>query len=509
MTDQKHDASLLAALLGAMPDAVLISDKNGIITQANTATQRLFGYDPATLVGQSINMLMPQALADLHDKFMSDYLETGQARVIGRGRAVEGLRRNGTTFPLHVSLGHADHAGETQFIAIMHDLTQQTATQEALARASRIDAIGQMTGGISHDFSNILTVIIGNLEMLDARLTDMDDRSMLADAREAAELGAELTAGIGSFARSSAAHCEEIDVNDAVDAALTLIRRTFDPKYDITVALENPLPPVLADTTQLQSALLNIALPTRAAMPDGGKLVLKSQAVTIDDSYMAQELDVAQGSYVRVAVTDTGRGMGPDTLHRVFEPFFTTKPLGHGTGLGRARVYGWVRQCGGHVAAYSEIGLGTTIALYFPVLDTAPSRKKQVSLAVARAAAQGQTVLVVEDNAQIRRLSAARLRDLGYQVQEADSGDAAAQMLQNDANIDAVFTDLVMPGDLDGLALARHIVATYPDIRILLTSGYATDILARQPDDLDHQILHKPYRQSELANALQALFSAS
>ena len=509
MIDQERDAALLAGLLGAMPDAVLVSDENGIITQANGAAGALFSYDAATLIGQSVNILMPQALADRHDGFMSDYVGTGHARIIGRGRAVEAQRNNGTTFPLHVSLGRVDYDDQIQFIAILHDLTLQTAAEEALARSARIDAIGQMTGGISHDFSNILTVIIGNLEMLDARLTDAEDKSMLSDALEAAELGAKLTAGLNAFARKSAIHCEAIDVNAAAEAALTLIRRTFDPHYVITVDLQKALPPVLADTTQLQSALINIALNARDAMPDGGRIFLRSEVVTIDDTYMAQELDVAEGSYVRLSISDTGRGMGPDTCQRAFEPFFTTKPVGHGTGLGLAMVYGFVRQCGGHVAIYSEIEQGTTIALYFPVFDAAPSQRKQVRAAVARKASQGQTVLVVDDNPQIRRLTTARLRDLGYQVKEAESGDAAAQMLQHDDAIAAVLTDLVMPGELDGLALARHIVATYPNIRILLTSGYAVDILARQSEDIDHRILHKPYRQSELADALQALFSAS
>jgi PAS domain S-box-containing protein len=507
MTDQEHDAVLLMTLLDAMPDAVLVSDASGAITRANPATGALFGYDPAGLVGKDVKMLMPQALAERHDGFMTEHLETGRARIIGRGRSVEGLRRDGTTFPLHLSIGRADHAGAIHFVAILHDLTRRTAAEEALARSARIDAIGQMTGGISHDFSNILTVVMGNLEMLDARLTDAENKAMLSDALEAAELGSELTAGLNAFARKSAVHCETIDVNEACQAAIALIRRTFDPHYDIALELEDTLPAVLADMTQLQSALINIALNARDAMPEGGKLIVRSESVNIDDTYMAQELDVAEGSYVRVSVTDTGRGMGPDTQQRVFEPFFTTKPIGQGTGLGLAMVYGFVRQCGGHVTVYSEIGLGTTIALYFPVLDAPPSQKALVRSAEARSVIQGQTVLVVEDNPQIRRLTTVRLRELGSQVQEAVSGDAAASLLQQEGRIDAVFTDLVMPGELDGLALARHIVASYPNIRILLTSGYAADILARQTNDIDHHILRKPYRQSDLAKALASLFA--
>ena len=506
MTDQKRDTFLLGALLDAMSDAVLITDAKGIITRANGAVGKLFGYDPSILVGSNVSTLMPQALADRHDGFMQNYLETGKARIIGRGRVVEGLRRDGTTFPLHLSIGHADHRGESHFVGILHDLSQRIAAQDALARSARLDAIGQMTGGISHDFNNILTVVIGNLELLEDRIDDDDDRAMLADALEAAELGAELTAGLNAFGRKTATNCETIDINGACNAALSLIRRTFDPHYVISVQLQDDLPPVLADTTQLQSALINVALNARDAMPEGGKLIIRSETVNIDDTYIAQELDVAEGPYVRISVTDTGRGMGPDTQQQVFEPFFTTKPVGQGTGLGLAMVHGFVRQCGGHVTIYSEIGHGTTIAIYFPVIDALPDQKKSSVLSLVHPGTRDQTVLIVEDNPQVRKLTKARMEELGYSVREADSGDMAAEKLRQDSHIDAVFSDLVMPGELDGLALARHIVATYPTMHVLLTSGYAEDILSRQKDDVGHRILRKPYRQSELAAAMSDLF---
>lgn len=497
---------MLAALLDAMPDAVVMSDAKGHITRANEAVRRLFGYDPARLIGASINTLMPKALADRHEGFMQTYLETGRARIIGRGRSVEGLRCDGTTFPLHISVGQADCAGQTLFVAILHDLSQRASIEEALARTARLDAIGQMTGGISHDFNNILAVVMGNLELLDSRLQDKDDRAMLADAMEAAELGAELTAGLNAFGRNSQTHCEIIDINAACNAAVSLVRRTFDPQYVITVQLQDNLPSVLSDTTQLQSALINIALNARDAMPQGGKLIIRSEAVTVDDSYLAQELDVAEGPYVRISVTDTGRGMGPDTQQRIFEPFFTTKPIGRGTGLGLAMVYGFVRRCGGHVTVYSEIGHGTTIGLYFPVIDAMPKDGQHKFDARKHLATNNQTVLVVEDNPQVRTLATARLIELGYRVKEAESGDAAAALLRAQSDVDAVFTDLVMPGTLDGLALAQHVATNYPKIRILLTSGYAEDILSKQSSELGHPILRKPYRQSALANALSELF---
>ena len=507
MADQDLDALMLVALLDAIPDAVLMSDANGIITRANPAAGTLFGYVPAELIGQSVNVLMPKALSDRHDGYMKGYLETGNARIIGRGRAVEGMRQDGQSFPLHLSIGRADYAGATHFVAILHDLSARIAAEEALARSARLDAIGQMTGGISHDFSNILTVVIGNMELLATRLTDDATQAMLKDALEAAELGAKLTAGLTTFARKGETQAAPLQVNSACEAALGMIERTFDPHYEITTELGEDLPEVLADATQLQSALINIALNARDAMPDGGKLIVRSEEISIDDTYIAQELDVAEGDYVRISVTDTGRGMGPDTQQRVFEPFYTTKPVGHGTGLGLAMVYGFVRQSGGHVTIYSEIGHGTTVALYFPVLDGAAHQVRPAGIKPLDAQGDNQTVLVVEDNPQVRKLTTVRLRNLGYRVQEAASGDHAAELLQQDTDIDAVFTDLVMPGELDGLALARHIVATYPHIRILLTSGYAEDILSRQSqNEPGHKILRKPYRQSELAAALSALF---
>ena len=512
MTDHTYDTLMLMALLDAIPDAVLMSDAGGTITRANPAAGLLFGYDPAHLLGKSVNMLMPEALSDRHDGFMQGYLDTGQARIIGQGRAVEGLRNTGETFPLHLSIGRADYDGAdydgaVHFVAILHDLTKRVAAEEALARSARLDAIGQMTSGISHDFSNILTVVIGNIELLQARIPDAETQAMLGDALEAAELGAKLTAGLTAFVGKAPRQAKALDVNTACQAALGLIERTFDAHYDIRANLAQDLPKVGVDATQLQSALINIALNARDAMPDGGTLSLRTEKMHIDDDYVAQELDMAHGDYVRLSVTDTGRGMAPDARHRALEPFFTTKPIGQGTGLGLAMVYGFVRQSGGHITIYSEIGRGTTISLYFPVLNIETHATRPARPFFSGARGNDQTILVVEDNHQLRKLTAARLKHLGYRVQEAETGDQAAALLQQTDGIDAVFTDLVMPGELDGLALARHIVASYPHIRILMSTGYADDLLARSSNnEHSHRILHKPYRQSDLAAALEALF---
>lgn len=507
MTEKSYEELVLPTLLATTPDAVLVSDGDGIIQLSNAAAGKLFGYDPADFVGKSVNILMPRALAERHDGFIRRHLETGQKRVIGRGRIVEGQRRDGTTFPVHASVGQTTYLGAPVFVGVLHDLSKRANAEDALARSARLDAIGQMTVGIGHDFNNILTVVIGNLEMLRDRATAQIDHAMLDDALEAAKLGAVLTSDLNSFSRRSRTHFQVIDANAACRSAVSLIKRTFNARYDIVVELDETLPVVLADCTQLQAALINIALNARDAMPDGGTLFLGSDLVTIDDNYIAQELDVAQGTYVRISVTDTGMGMGPETQQRIFEPFFTTKPIGQGTGLGLAIVHGFVRQCDGHLTVYSEIGHGTTIALYFPTIDDAPTPPQNMRNLNIRRDTAGRTILVVEDNPQVRKLTSARIRELGYHVREADCGETAAEILRQVPDVDAVFTDLVLPGDIDGLKLARHIAQHYPELPVLLTSGYAEVILNHADEDIGHDILHKPYRQSDLSSALSSLFA--
>lgn len=496
------DTLLLTALLDATHDAVVVSDAKGVIVRANCAAARIFGLDAAALIGSSINHLMPQALAERHDGFMQNYMETGQGRIIGVGRQVEGVRRDGTLFPLHISIGRAEFGDDTYFVGILHDISERIATELALARSARLDAMTQMTSGIIHDFSNVLTVVIGNLELLEARLKEEESAAIVADALEAAVSGADLTRQLSSFAYTTRITTEPVDVNGACVAAFSLIQRTFDLKYDIELELGQDLPKVASDMAQLQSALINLALNARDAMPDGGRIILRSEHITIDDKYVAQELDVSEGEYVRFSMTDTGKGMGPETQKRVFDPFFTTKPVGKGTGLGLAMVYGFLRQCGGHVAVYSELDHGTTVALYFPVVGAQWS----ASSVPAKMRHSGKTILVVEDNQKVRDLTVARVRELGLTVLSCVDGDTAARILETTPDIDALFTDLVLPGTLDGLALADHVAQRFPDIKILLTSGYAEDILSKVGQKLPYDILRKPYRQKDLATAFGKLF---
>ncbi|WP_315898783.1 PAS domain S-box protein [Tateyamaria omphalii] len=506
--DPATDPALLTALMEAAADAVIISDNGGRILRANPATSRLFGYAEGALIGQRVNVLMPEALAELHDSFMAHHLETGEQRIIGTGRNVEGKRQDGTVFPVHLSVGRADIDGQVVFIGILHDLTERHIADEVLARSQRLDAVGQLTGGIAHDFNNLLTVIIGNLELLQMRGVNDRQRDLIHDALASAELGADLTSRLLVFARKGNLKPVQVDLREQCQDALALLRRTIGARYAIRTDFASKVSKVMIDPVQLQSALINLALNARDAMPDGGEFLISVGDVIIDDDYMAQETDIVPGEYVRLFISDDGAGMTLEAQRRAFEPFFTTKADRGGTGLGLAMVYGFVRQSGGHITLYSELGHGTSFGLYFPAIrETNVSREDmRVSAPAAMPRGSAQVVLVVEDNPRVRKLSIERIRDLGYRTLEAANGDDAYRLLQSGVHVDILFSDLVMPGKLNGYDLAAKVRSTFPDVGLLLTSGYASDVVtSKLGGSTEYDVLHKPYRQSELAERLQAL----
>lgn len=512
MDSTTDDAALLHAIMEAAVDAIIVADESGTIASANPAACQLFNYDSDELIGQSVNNLMPEAVAELHDGFIARYIETGEKRIIGIGRDVEGQAKDGSIIPLHLSVGTARIDGKSVFVGILHDLTLRKTTQAALARSQRLDAIGQMTGGVAHDFNNLLTVVIGSLELLEMRGADDGQKALIKEALDAAELGADLTSRLMVFARKSNLKPIRADLRDICTDTLAILERTLGESYRIETDFAQDLSHVMIDPVQLQSTLMNLTLNARDAMGGKGEFLISVANVTIDDTYMAQEIDMEPGEYVRISVSDNGAGMDDEAQKRAFEPFFTTKTDSGGSGLGLAMVYGFVRQSGGHITLYSEPGLGTSFGLYFPALPNLsgiqeataePSAKTEHSLL-----GQGETVLIVEDNQKVRGISIERIRDLGYNVEAAESGDQAYAILKSGTHVDVLFSDLVMPGTLNGYDLAAKVAAEFPHLKVLLTSGYSSDVVtSSMAHEQTYDILHKPYRQSELALRLQALLA--
>ena len=367
-----------------------------------------------------------------------------------------------------------------------------------------MEAVGQLTGGVAHDFNNLLTAIIGNLDLLRRRMTDEAELHFLDIALRAGHRGAELTQRLLAFSRRQPLSPEPTDVNRRVPDLTELLHRTLGEHIEIETVLAGGLWHAMIDPAQLDSALLNLALNARDAMPDGGKLTIETMNTHLDRSYAETNVDVAAGQYVLVAVSDTGHGMAPGVIEKAFEPFFTTKSEGGGSGLGLSMVYGFIKQSGGHVKIYSEVGHGTTVKLYMPKAgDTA--REGVASADFAQALPEGsETIFVVEDDSDVRSYVISALGMLGYDIIDAPDGPQALERLGEISKIDLLLTDVVLPGGMTGPEVAAEVRKRFPEVKVLYTSGYTENAIlhhGRLANGVD--LLGKPYTVDTLARRVR------
>jgi PAS domain S-box-containing protein len=496
----------LRSVLDTAPDAIITIDAHGLIQSFSTAAEKLFGYVAGEVIGRNVKMLMPAPHRDRHDGYLARYLESGERHIIGIGRQVEGLRKDGSVFPMQLAVGEVKLGSTHIFSGFVSDLTARVRMEEDLRQAQKMEAIGQLTGGVAHDFNNLLTVISGNLEMLERRLKDAEQREILNEAQEAAQLGAELSKRLLAFGRRQSLNPKLIDLEALVAGMVDLLRRSLGATVEIETLLAGGLPMIMVDPGQVENALLNLAVNARDAMPSGGRLIIETGSAEVDADFAAIHSEIALGKYVTLAVTDTGTGMTPEVRQRAFEPFFTTKGPGTGSGLGLSMVYGFAKQSGGHVLLYSEPGLGTTVRLYLPAQKNAATAGRAQEDAATALAARGETILVVEDDPRVRRVSVRRLRELGYDVIEADSGPAALTVLDREEPLDLLFTDIVMAGGMTGVELAQEARRRRPRLKILFTSGYAEPAVMKKGQLTMHAgWLGKPYSSDQLQAKLHEL----
>ena len=389
--------------------------------------------------------------------------------------------------------------------ALNEEIHRREQAQAAMVQSQRMEALGQLTGGIAHDSNNLLTVILGNLEMVEDELQDHPALRYLREAAEAAKMGARLNQRLLTFARRRRLESKVVNLNDHVLSMSELLRRTLGEGIDLTTLLAHDLWPARVDPSEIENAILNLAINARDAMPSGGSLRIETQNSVVDARLEHNSDDLAPGDYVKLSVSDTGVGMRPEVLSRVFEPFFTTKEQGKGTGLGLSMLYGFVKQSAGHVAISSEVGRGTTVDVYLPrEIDASAGTAPQRSADVIPLQGGTETILIVEDSPQVRSLTAARLKRLGYRVFEAENGPRALAMLEAGVRADIVFSDVVMPGGMTGFDVARTLWQRAPEQRILLTSGFAEDATPANDEVFAaRKILRKPYSLPELARAIR------
>jgi len=496
------------AVLDASPNAIVAVDPSGRITYVNPRTSATFGYAEAELVGQPVEVLLPARVAAGHVAKRQVFAQHPMARPMGIGLDLAGRRKDGSEFPVEISLSPLDTAEGRYVFATIVDITARKTAEAQLLQAQKLESIGRLSGGIAHDFNNMLFAIRGYAEMLEEDLSperrdrlDPDLAHQNASAiTNVVERATQLTTQLLAFGRRGHVSPRVLDLNEATTSLAPMLRRLIGEQVQLALSLDEGAGRVRMDAGQLDQILVNLVVNARDAMPDGGRITVATGNVTFDEPYAQEHFDVKAGAYVMIAVSDTGHGMDRDTRAHVFEPFFTTKELGKGTGLGLATIYGIVRQSGGHIWLYSEPGQGTTFKIYLPRVD-APATD-EAAPEPGGVAGRG-SVLVVEDEPTVRDMTIQVLRRAGWTVTAVSSASEAITLVDTRAQpFDAIVSDVVMPG-MSGIELANRVLDRQPSIRIVLLSGYTAETLdLERVVDLGVRFVSKPVSSRELVAAL-------
>jgi PAS domain S-box-containing protein len=521
-------------LLEAAPDAMVCVDVDGRIAVVNAQAERLFGYGREELIGQPVEILVPDEAHPVHPGHRARYVADPAPRPMGAGMQLAGRRRDGTTFPAEISLSAIDTDEGILITTAVRDATERLEIQaererlltqaerdkleRQLHQSQRLESLGQLAGGVAHDFNNLLGVISNYAafarkqiarQSSDGRAPGGPWESISNDIEQvqlAAERAAALTHQLLAFARQEVIQPRALNLNDIVIGVEQLLLRTLGEHVELITDLADDLPLVLADPGQIEQVLVNLAVNARDAMPGGGKLTILTSSAQVGEP-AATQVGLTPGSYVLLKVSDTGCGIPKHVLDRAFEPFFSTKPKGEGTGLGLATVYGIITQAGGNVRIYSEPGMGTTLTAYLPVTSAVAAS------AQAPAAPQpgtGQIVLVVEDEPAMREVTRRTLAENGYQVTAVAGGKEALGALAHRLDhIDLLLTDVIMP-QMQGKEVAAKILALHPHTRVVFMSGYTQGLLSEQGVlEPGIHLIEKPFSEASLLTKLHEVLSAT
>ena len=485
------DQTELRFLIEKNADGIIVVDESGTVLFANPAAEQIFGRPSGSLIGSPIGI--PFVTGDTTEITIH---RPGDGHIDAEIRVVE------TSWDQRPAR-----------LASVRDISARRALEERLRHSAKMEAIGRLTAGIAHDFNNLLTVVLGNLESVQRRFANLDPTLVraLENATRGAQQAAVLTERLLAFARRKPLEPRLLDLDVVIRRMTDLLQRTLGERIIVRAKIFANLWPVEADPTELEAAILNLAVNARDAMPSGGELIIETANIELERDPEAAEDEAKAGPHVLVSIADSGSGMTPEVLGHIFEPFFTTKTDGRGTGLGLSQVYGFAKQSGGYVKVRSQPDVGTTVCIYLPKatarIDAAEPQTMQV--APVPAARTAETILVVEDDKGVRQYAASSLRELGYAVFEAVDATVALDLLRRQPDIDLLFTDLGLPGGIDGKSLAEQARLIRPSLRVLVTSAYADNSLIREgrlAPDVD--LLIKPFTFTSLATRVRRALDA-
>jgi PAS domain S-box-containing protein len=511
---RKRAERMFEQLLEFAPDAIVGIRADGDIVLANQQAELLFGYSRDELIGQSVEMLVPRRFHAVHPGHRTGYFGDPITRPMGAGVELSGVRKDGSEFPAEISLSSIDTESGIVATAAVRDISERAESEreralgEELNQTRRLESVGQLAGGIAHDFNNLLGVIINYATFVAEELPEGGQaRDDIEEIRHAAQRAADLTRQLLIFSRRDVVRTEVLDLNGVVAGLENLLRRALGERVELETHFGDGLWTVEADPGQIEQVLVNLTVNGRDAMPEGGRLLVETANAMIDESFAGEHVDVEPGRFVRLTVSDVGVGMDEETQRRAFEPFFTTKSKAEGTGLGLATVYGIVTQCGGRIDLYSEPDIGTTVKVHLPASTAAaePARSE-----VRRGpAGRGETILVVEDEPEVRQMTERILSKAAYEVLSA-SGGAEALELNAIGGIDLLLTDLIMPGML-GTELVDRLRADRPNLKVVFMSGYSHAMLAHQTisQSPDSAFIEKPFTADDLQRAIRELLDTA
>jgi two-component system, cell cycle sensor histidine kinase and response regulator CckA len=498
----------LASIVDSSEDAIIGKSLDGTITSWNRGAERTYGYTSQEIVGKNIAVLAPKDRPDEIPQILEN---------ISRGQSVEPFEtirvtKDGRRLNMSISVSPIRDAGGRVMgaSAIARDITAQKRAEDHLRQAQKMEAIGRLAGGIAHDFNNILGIITACTELLRSRIeANSEPAQYIANMRKAVDRGASLTRQLLAFGRKSVIQAQVLDLNERLRETSKLLRPLMGEDVEIVINARSPSAIIEADPGQLDQIVLNLAVNARDAMPHGGKFILETSTAQLDETFGELHRPMTPGRYVLLAVSDTGVGMDAATVSRIFEPFFTTKEVGKGTGLGLATVYGIVQQAGGHIWVYSEVHRGTTFKIYLPSAEHKVGVETDVEAEAVPARREGVTVLVVEDDELMRRLTRQLLEEHGYRILEAkDAAVALGMATELSGQIDILLTDVVMRG-MSGPELVARLRESRPGLRAVYMSGYTGELIAGpQNSNPDIPLLEKPFTRASLLRIIDQTLGA-